>query len=203
MVRVTPMAFSPQTGYIYAQGRGHVGRAFRFEDPWISDNRSSGYLRLTLPESVGILAAVDGRTGRVVWKNEFRGARLATSGPLLTATGLMFWAAADGMIEAYDARTGERVWGFQAGAPQTRQRPGPAISYESGTAGQYIAALFEREFWAFALDGEIPARGPAVPGEIDRPGPLDWPPAACDRSGGDRHAGRESVVVVRRPAATR
>ena len=166
MVRVTPMAFSPDTGYIYAQGRGHVGRAFRFEDPWISDNRGSGYLRLTLPESVGILAAVDGRTGRIVWKNEFRGARLATSGPLLTATGLMFWAAADGLIEAYDARSGERVWGFQAGAPRTRQRPGPAISYEVD-GRQYIAAPFERALWAFALDGDVPARGPAVPGEID------------------------------------
>ena len=51
MVRVTPMAFSPQTGYIYAQGRGHVGRARRFEDPWISDNRPAGYNRLTLPDS--------------------------------------------------------------------------------------------------------------------------------------------------------
>ena len=59
MVRVTPMSFSPQTGYIYAQGRGHVGRAKRFEDPWISDNRPGGYLRLGLPESTGVLAAVD------------------------------------------------------------------------------------------------------------------------------------------------
>ena len=68
MVRVTPMSFNPQTGYIYAQGRAHVGRAFRFDDPWISDNRGSGYLRLTLPESAGVLAAVDGRTGEVVWR---------------------------------------------------------------------------------------------------------------------------------------
>ena len=37
MVRVTPMSFSPQTGYIYAQGRAHVGRARRLPDPWISD----------------------------------------------------------------------------------------------------------------------------------------------------------------------
>jgi len=89
MVRVTPMSFSPQTGYIYAQGRAHVGRARRIEDPWIADNRPGGYDRLTLPASTGILAAVDGRTGRIAWKQEFGGGRLGLSGPLTTAGNLM------------------------------------------------------------------------------------------------------------------
>ena len=55
-VRVTPMAFSPQTGYIYAQGRAHVGRARRFEDPFVWN---TSQFHLTLPDAVGILAAVD------------------------------------------------------------------------------------------------------------------------------------------------
>ena len=157
MVRVTPMSFSPQTGYVYAQGRAHVGRAFRFDDPWISDNRGSGYLRLTLPESEGVLAAVDGRTGEIVWKNEVRGARLATSGPLTTAGGLLFWGSADGRLEAYDARTGAHVWGFQAGPPGVRMRPGPAVSYAAG-GEQFVAIAVGGELWAFALDGDVPAR---------------------------------------------
>ena len=165
MVRVTPMSFSPRTGYVYAQGRAHVGRAFRFADPWISDNRASGYVRLTLPESTGVLAAVDGRTGEIVWKNEFRGARLATSGPLTTAGGLLFWGSADGRLEAYDAGTGAHLWGFQAGPPGVRLRPGPAVSYAAG-GRQFIALAVGGELWAFALDGDVPAR-PAAAEPLD------------------------------------
>ena len=162
MVRVTPMSFSPQTGYIYAQGRGHVGRAKRFEDPWISDNRPDGYLRLGLPESTGILAAVDPRTNTVAWKQEMPGGRLATSGPLTTAGGLLFWGSADGQVEAYDARTGERVWAFQASPAGVRLRPGPAATYAvDGT--QLIAIAMGGELWAFTLDGTVPARGVAAP----------------------------------------
>ena len=166
MVRVTPMSFSPQTGYIYAQGRAHVSRVRRFEDPWILDNRASGYLRVGLPESTGILAAVDTRTGAVAWKREFRGAQLAMSGPLTTAGGLMFWASADGRFEAYDARTGDRVWAFQASPAGVRLRPGPAAAYEvDGT--QYIAIPVGRALWAFTLDGPVPAP------EVEDPDLLD------------------------------
>jgi len=157
MVRVTPMSFSPQTGYIYAQGRGHVGRAKRFEDPWISDNRPGGYLRVGLPESAGVLAAVDPRTNRVVWTQDLPGGRLATSGPLTTAGGLVFWGSADGQIDAYDARTGARVWAFQTTPAGARMRPGPAATYAvAGT--QYVAIPMGNELWAFALDGTVPPR---------------------------------------------
>ena len=157
MVRVTPMSFSPQTGYIYAQGRGHVGRAKRFEDPWISDNRPGGYLRVGLPESAGVLAAVDPETNRVVWKQDIPGGRLATSGPLTTAGGLVFWGGADGQVDASDARNGTRVWSFQATAAGARMRPGPAATYEVDGA-QYIAVPMGGELWAFALDGVVPPR---------------------------------------------
>ncbi len=166
MVRVTPMAFSPQTGFIYAQGRGHVGRAQRFEDPWISDNRGSGYIRLTLPESTGILAAIDTRTNTIAWKNEFRGAQLATSGPLTTAGNLMFWGSADGQIQAFDARTGEQVWAFQIGPPGVRQRPGSAAMYEVDDE-QFIVMPMGNELWAFTLDGPLTARGTPDPDLLD------------------------------------
>ena len=154
-VRVTPMSFSPDTGYIYSQGQAVIGRARRFEDPfhWRLDDNE-----LTLPDPVGILAAVDTRTNRVAWKHEMPASWLGTSGPLTTAGGLMFRGSAGGQVEAYDARTGDRVWTFRTSPAGPMVRPGPASTYElDGT--QYLVIPMGSELWTFALDGEVEPRG--------------------------------------------
>ena len=156
---MTPLAFSPDTGYIYAQGRAHVGRARRFADPFVWN---TARFHLTLPDAVGVLAAVDTATGRVVWKNEMPSAFLGTSGPLVTAGGLLFRGSPGGQVEAYDVRTGARRWAFRTSEEGSRLRPGPASAYEfDGT--QYIAVAMGPQLWAFALDGEVPARGEPSP----------------------------------------
>ncbi len=157
-VRVTPMSFSPQTGYIYAQGRASVGRARRFEDPW---HWQGGANELTLPDPVGIIAAVDAQTSKVVWKHEVPSALLGTSGPLTTAGGLMFRGSAGGQVEAYDATPGSRVRTFRTSEVGTRLRPGPAAAYQLD-GKQFIAIPMGGELWGFTLDGEIPARGEAI-----------------------------------------
>ena len=170
LVRVTPMSFSPQTGYIYAQGRAHVGRARRFEDPWLS--RPSGD-HISLPEAIGIISAVDPRTNRVVWKQEVPSALLGTSGPLTTAGGLMFRGSPGGQVEAYDARTGDRVWAFQTAAAGARMRPGPAVAYELD-GEQFITIPMGRELWAFTIDGDVAARGEVAAdpwADLTPPGP--------------------------------
>ena len=69
----------------------------------------------------------------------------------------MFWGSADGQIDAYDARTGARVWAFQTTPAGVRMRPGPASTYAvDGT--QYVAIPMGGELWAFALDGTVPPR---------------------------------------------
>ena len=157
-VRVTPMSFSPQTGYIYATGRAMVGRARRWEDPWhwhIND------AELTLPEAVGIIAAVDTRTSRIVWRHEVPIETLGTSGPLTTAGGLMFRGSAGGQVEAYDARTGARAWTFRTSEGEARVRPGPAATYELD-GQQFVAIPMGGELWAFSLDGDVSPRGEPV-----------------------------------------
>ena len=160
LVRVAPMSYDPQTGYIYAQGRVMVGRARRFEDPWL--HWAGGY-EVTLPPPVGVIAAIDPRSGSVVWKKESRTALLGASGPLTTAGGLMFRGAVDGHVEAYDARTGERVWAFQTGIPGGWRRPGPSVTYDID-GKQYVAIAMGRELWAFTLDGTVSERA-APPSE--------------------------------------
>ena len=157
-VRVTPMSFNPQTGYIYAQGRAMVGRARRFEDPW---HWHTGDSDLTLPEAVGIIAAVDTQTTEVVWRHEVPPALLGTSGPLTTAGGLMVRGSAGGQVEAYDARTGGRAWTFRTSETGSRVRPGPASAYELD-GQQFITIPMGSELWAFTLDGDVPPRGEPV-----------------------------------------
>ena len=159
LVRVTPMAFSPDTGYIYAQGRAHVGRARRFADPFVWN---TARFHLTLPDAVGVLAAVDAATGRVVWKNEMPSAFLGVSGPLVTAGGVLFRGSPGGQVEAYDVRTGVRRWAFRTSEEGSRLRPGPASTYELD-GRQYIAIAMGPALWAFALDGDVPSRGEPSP----------------------------------------
>jgi hypothetical protein len=74
----------------------------------------------------------------------------------------MFQSAPDGNFEAYDAKTGDRLWQFQIGAAG-----GPPLSYEID-GEQYIAAIAPAGVWAFKLGGTVaqasaPVRPPQEP----------------------------------------
>ena len=69
----------------------------------------------------------------------------------------MFRGAVDGHVEAYDARTGERVWAFQTGRPGGWRQPGPSVTYDVD-GEQYVAIAMGRELWAFTLDGTVAER---------------------------------------------
>ena len=164
-VRVTSMSFSPDTGFIYAQGRGHIGRARRItDDPWF---RGGARSYTQLPGPVGIVAAIDTRTNRIAWKHEVTPAQLGTSGPLTTSGGLMFRGSGDGNFQAYDAQSGERLWQFQTGVRDAR---GPAATYEVN-GEQYVAVAMGPEIWAFKLGGTVPEEAaPPIGGGSRTPG---------------------------------
>ena len=144
------MAYSPQTGYFYAQGMGTIGRARRIsDDPWFQE---TGGTSVVLPPAVGIIAAVDSRTNKIVWKKEVPSTLLGGSGPLTTAGGLMFRGAGDGNVEASDAKTGARLWEFQTGVRSSR---GPGAAYEVD-GEQYVALAMGTVMWAFKLGGTVP-----------------------------------------------
>jgi len=107
-----------------------------------------GIALLNLPTR-SFFAALDSRTGKVVWKKEVPPATLGRSGAMTTAGGLMFRGGADGNFEAYDAKTGELLWLFQIGSEIT-----PASTYEID-GEQYIAMAAGSQVWAFKLGGPI------------------------------------------------
>lgn len=160
-MRVTPMAYSPQTGYFYALGNSSLQWFRRAEDPYVfilGAGRVPG-----MPQGHGVMAAIDGRTSKIVWKKEFTGPR--PSGALATASGLLFQTMPDGNLIASDAKTGEQIWQFQSGM---NGGGGPAVSYEAD-GEQYIAFGGRNTVMAFKLNGPIEAKPQPEP--APRPAP--------------------------------
>src|SRR5262249_14965466 len=98
-------------------------------------------------------SAIDARTGKAVWEKENPSASVSRNGVLSTSSGVLFRAAGDGNVIAYDASTGSTLWQFHIGVPGGG---GPIASYL--LAGeQYLAVSAGRRVWAFKLNGTIPA----------------------------------------------
>ncbi len=149
-MRQTPMAYSPQTGYIYALGNSSLQWFRRAEDPYVfilGAGRVPG-----MPQGHGVMAAIDAKTAKIAWKQEFTGPR--PSGALATASGLLFQTMPDGNLQARDAKTGEMIWQFQSGM---NGGGGPAVSYEID-GEQYIAVGGRNAAMAFKLNGPIEAK---------------------------------------------
>lgn len=150
-VRVSPMSYSPQTGYFYAQGIDSLGSRRRLsEDPWFfTAPKESGNIALLNLPSRAFFAAIDSRTDKIVWKKEVPSLILGRSGATTTAGGLMFRGGEDGNFGAYDSKTGDLLWQFQIGLPAT-----PASTYEID-GEQYVAMAAGSSVWTFKLGGII------------------------------------------------
>ncbi len=120
----------------------------------------------------GLMAALDGRTGKVVWEKRLAYAACeGGGGATATAGGLVFHVEPDGVFQAWDARTGAVVWQFQTGDVGLPGGAGPgggsAIVYQS-RGEQFVALTMNRSVWAFKLGGTVPPRTapPAPPTTI-------------------------------------
>jgi PQQ-dependent dehydrogenase (methanol/ethanol family) len=169
----SPSSFSPQTNLMYVCGINQP-------QVWTAkpDKIQQGTLRLgsafvTPPggKTSGTFTAIDVRTNRKVWQANWD--QMCIGGSLATAGGLVFAGEGNGNVDAYDAKTGDRLWQFQTGAGAN----GPAVTY-SVDGQQYVAIAsggnFQLNFprgdtlWVFSLNGSLAAVQPpqlaAAPG---------------------------------------
>jgi alcohol dehydrogenase (cytochrome c) len=163
-----PSSYDPDTGFFYVCATDRIG-AFRAEE--ISDERppegeryAAGIFGGTTMPSMGVFAAMDMRTNKLVWRQQW--ADTCYSGSTATAGGLVFVGRNDGRLLALDAATGAQLWQFQTGAGMNA----PVSVFErAGT--QYVAAysagnLFAGSakgdsVWLFSLEGTLDAVAPA------------------------------------------
>jgi quinohemoprotein ethanol dehydrogenase len=109
----------------------------------------------------GYFSAIEAATGRIVWQK--RWPESCYSGTVTTAGNIVFVGRNSGQLEAYDARSGDRLWSFQTGAganttPTVFEMDGHEyVAFYAG--GNSLAASPHGDnLWLFSLDGTL---GPA------------------------------------------
>jgi alcohol dehydrogenase (cytochrome c) len=167
-MRQSPMAYSPQTGYLYATACINPAWIRRDETGWafILPAKPPGM------KQYGLMTALDTRSGKIVWERRLAYAACeGGGGATATAGGLVFHIEPDGVFQAWNASTGTILWRFQTGEVGLPGGAGPgggsAAMYESG-GEQFVAVAMNRAVWAFKLGGTVPQRAvpPAPPTSI-------------------------------------
>jgi alcohol dehydrogenase (cytochrome c) len=110
------------------------------------------------PENRGIVAAMDMRSNRLVWRLEWKTACYA--GSVVTAGGLVFFGKKDGNFVALDSRNGAALWQFQTGAEVSGTA---TVFQEDGQEYIVVLAAGARadgsgqgdSLWLFSLTGTL------------------------------------------------
>jgi len=130
------------------------------DDPYVFDITGGGYRVPNFPQPTVVVAALDSRTGKVVWKKELPSyddsGLKSNGGALSTAGGLVFHQGGDGTLQAYSATTGETLWRFQT---DFAVGDGSPMSY-AVDGKQYVAFIAGSKVWAFTLGGKLPQAAP-------------------------------------------
>jgi alcohol dehydrogenase (cytochrome c) len=188
------MAYSPDTGYLYATANARpYGRV------WASSPN-------TAPPPIGAkysgtFTALDPHTNKIVWQNKTTYPIGQGSGVLATAGGLLFHAEPDGNLQALDAKSGELLWHWQTGSGAE----GPVISYEidgvqyvaiasGGLVSNHLHSANGDLLWAFSLQGSPGNRL----GEFPPP-----PPPATSEEFDNRPGGRPDEFPIQNTKAIR
>jgi quinohemoprotein ethanol dehydrogenase len=176
----SPMAFSPQTGYLYTGADNQPGDLTYANQPYKKGQFYAGFGSTnTLVGAVnsGTFTAINAATNKIAWQIPLRDENGSGSGAMATAGGLVFNAQIDGALKAYDAKTGKVLWQFQTGLPNNA----PMMTYDvngvqylaidAGGHGYLSGAQAAADtLWVFSLKG--PTNGVAIP-QPSGPAPID------------------------------
>jgi quinohemoprotein ethanol dehydrogenase len=158
-----PSSYDPTTNLMYLCAIDHVGTSFSdtkgpdkptFEGMW--NKGGAGYSGIA---GRGIFAAMDLKTNRLVWRQQWRDD--CWSGSLATAGGLVFVGRSDGRLTALDSRNGDRLWQFQTDSGVNA--PASTFEYQGQqyvvvlSAGTLFAAGSKKgdSVWLFSTNGTL------------------------------------------------
>jgi alcohol dehydrogenase (cytochrome c) len=130
-----PKVYNPTTGMMYIPSNEFCMRYAYVKD--LSYKRGQLFTGVTVEhfsnvEHAGVLRAFDVNANKIVW--EWSNPTPLISHTLSTGSDLVFQGTAEGKVVAVNARTGQELWSFNLGTPQS----GGIISY-AVDGKQYIA----------------------------------------------------------------
>ena len=163
-----PSSYDPTAGLIYvcASDRmwAYIAEPVTDERPAEGTGYIGGGFGGFSLHSLGVFAALDVRTNRLVWQQHW--GEPCYSGSIATGGGLVFVGRSDGRLTALDSSDGTRLWEFQTGAGMNS-----TASVFEYNGKQYVVAysagnLFAGSakgdsVWLFALDGTLDEVDPA------------------------------------------
>jgi quinohemoprotein ethanol dehydrogenase len=123
----------------------------------------------------GNITAIDAQTGKIQWQVSTPDS--CYSGTVTTAGNLVFVGRNTGELQAYDARSGTRLWSFQTGAGAnstvtTFQQDGQQyVAFLAGGNSLAGSPRQNQNVWLFALNGTLgPAKAAGEEGAITHAG---------------------------------
>ncbi len=121
-----------------------------------------GSLTQAQADDGGVFAALDVRTNRIAWRQQWR--EICYSGSVVTAGGIVFTGRADGRLTALDKRNGRKLWEFMTDAGvnttvTTFEHKGKQYVVVHAGGGSFANGKRGDGIWMFSLDGKI---GPVV-----------------------------------------
>jgi glucose dehydrogenase len=142
----SPAAFSPRTHDFYVMGVNQAATfAARKTEPHVEGQPVvgqiiGGTMKIILDDTTvpgtaaptGSLSAVNVNTGKIDW--QYKSELPMVGGVLATASDLVFAGEMDGNINAFNARSGKKLWHFNLGVAVTA----PPMTYRVGGV-QYVA----------------------------------------------------------------
>jgi alcohol dehydrogenase (cytochrome c) len=156
-----PSSYDPETNLLYVCAHDGIS-AFtsdaepRFVAPTPGERYAQGTFGRSGIAARGIFAAVDLKTNRLAWRQQWP--EMCYSGSIVTGGGLIFVGRNDGRLTALDKADGALLWEFQTDAGLNAT----ASTFEHG-GQQYVVALAAGTFfpgtergdsvWLFALNG--------------------------------------------------
>jgi quinohemoprotein ethanol dehydrogenase len=164
-----PMAFSKASGLVYIP---EISLGTRFDDSKIKNWKRSPDLPFDGAVDVAMLpvadnantsslVALDPVTQKEVWRVPT--GRLVGGGLVATAGNLVFQGQMDSSFNAYDAKTGKRLWTFDAGASVM----GPPITY-TVKGKQYVTVITGSGSSLVLLGGPLAQYGISYRGQARR-----------------------------------
>jgi quinohemoprotein ethanol dehydrogenase len=161
-----PSSYDPESNLLYVCASDRISN-FSVRLPLETPGPNKVYMGGSFTQSSisdsGILAALDVRTNKLVWRQQWR--EICYSGTVVTGGGLLFVGRADGRLTALDKSTGSKLWEFMTDAGvnttvTTFEHKNKQYVVVHAGGGAFANGKRGDGIWMFSLDGKI---GPIVP----------------------------------------